>query len=329
MKRIAALLLAAVCALSTLGCKKTADAIDYAKVENWAYLEEGTDDQQVDLFFLCPTVDLGKDGHINMNLGDEETKTSFLGATNMELGIYENCTVYAPYYRQMTLSAYRDANSEAYLQTAYADVKAAFLYYYENYNNGRPFVLAGFSQGAEMGMRLMQDVFSDAKYVDNLVAAYLIGWRVTEKDIAGKPWMRMAEGERDTGCIVSFEAEAPAVTDSFVVPAGTRALSINPLNWKTDGTPAPATLNLGACFTDYAGEITREIPRLTGAYLDATRGTLKAPDVSPADYPPVLDLFAEGEYHLYDYQFFYRNLQENVAVRTDAFLGADALEQAA
>ena len=48
------------------------------------------------------------------------------------------------------------------------------------------------------------------------------------------------------------------------------------------------------------------------------------PDVWPADYPPVLSLFSEGVYHLYDYQFFYRSLQENVAVRLSAYLRAHA-----
>ena len=40
--------------------------------------------------------------------------------------------------------------------------------------------------------------------------------------------------------------------------------------------------------------------------------------MDPADYPPSLDLFEEGVYHLYDYQFFYRNLEENVQARLAA-----------
>ena len=49
---------------------------------------------------------------------------------------------------------------------------------------------------------------------------------------------------------------------------------------------------------------------------------MKVPDVTPEEYPPVLPIFSDGVYHLYDYQFFYRNLQENVAVRTAAYLAA-------
>ena len=105
-----------------------------------------------------------------------------------------------------------------------------------------------------------------------------------------------------------------------MIPAGTRTLAINPLNWKTDGTPAGKEENLGACFTDYDGTIVTEIPQLTGAYIDPERGALKVTDVTPEEYPPVLSIFSDGVYHLYDYQFFYRNLQENVSVRLDAYL---------
>lgn len=42
-------------------------------------------------------------------------------------------------------------------------------------------------------------------------------------------------------------------------------------------------------------------------------------DVTPEEYPAVLDIFEEGVYHLYDYQFFYRNLQENIQKRIHAY----------
>ncbi|MDP2842285.1 MAG: DUF3089 domain-containing protein, partial [Acetobacterium sp.] len=61
-------------------------------------------------------------------------------------------------------------------------------------------------------------------------------------------------------------------------------------------------------------------PNLTGAYLDPDRGTLRVTGVNPADFPPVLDIFQEGVYHLYDYQFFYRNLQANVKERIGNYI---------
>lgn len=243
----------------------------------------------------------------------------------MEKGIYEeNCRFFAPYYRQAGLNVYElpAEKREPYRALAYEDVEEAFTYYLKHYNHGRPIVLAGFSQGADMSIRLLKDCFDDEKVNDLLVACYAIGWSVTEEEMTQFPHLRFASGEDDTGVIVAFNSEAPEVTDSLMIPAGTCTLAITPLNWKTDGTPAGKEENLGACFTDYGGEIVSEIPNLTGAYLDPARGALKVTDVSPADYPAGLPIFSDGVYHLYDYQFFYRNLQENVGARLDAFLAA-------
>ena len=267
-----------------------------------------------------------------MAMDDAESKASFLGATNMEKGIYdESGRFFAPYYRQAGLNVYAlpEEEREPYLALAYEDVRSAFSYYLEHYNDSRPIVLAGFSQGADMCIRLLKDFFDDEEINSLLVACYAIGWRITEEELEEYPHLRFAAGENDTGVIIAFNSEAEDVTDSLLIPAGTRTLAINPLNWETDGTPAGKEENLGACFTDYSGEIVSEIPQLTGAYIDPERGALKVPDVSPDDYPPGLDIFSEGVYHLYDYQFFYRNLQENVGARVNAYLAAGEQEQRA
>ena len=297
-------------------------APDYSDAANWAYLETENTDKTADVFFICPSVYGGSDDACNMSLSDTDTKESFVGAINMEKGIYDaDSRFFAPYYRQIGLNVYDmpEADREPYLETAYADVRDAFLYYMDNYNEGRPIVLAGFSQGADMCLRLMKDLFDDEALADQLVACYAIGWRITEEDVAEYPQLKMATGESDTGVIVSFNSEAEDITDSLMIPEGTKTYAINPLNWKTDSTPADKSLNLGACFTDYSGEITSEIPELTGAYIDETRGALKVPDVSPEDYPAGLSIFTDGVYHLYDYQFFYRNLQDNVQTRILTF----------
>ena len=184
-----------------------------------------------------------------------------------------------------------EEDREPYLEIAFADVEDAFEYYWDNYNDGRPVILAGFSQGADMCLRLMENCFDEEEKMDQLVACYAIGWRITADDLAAYPQLKMAQGEDDTGVIVSFNSEAEDVTDSLMIPEGTKTFAINPLNWKTDSTPADKSLNLGACFTNYSGEIKTEIPELTGAYIDETRGALKVPDVSPEDYPAGLSIF--------------------------------------
>lgn len=323
-KRVMALLFALILVVTVTACDNTKESVSiYAQSENWAYLET-EETAPADVFFICPTVYGGGEDNFNMSLDDETTKADFLGATNMEKGIYdEDARFFAPYYRQVGLAVYElpAKEREPYLELAYEDVKDAFTYYLENYNQGQPIILAGFSQGADMCIRLLKDCFAQEEVNDLLVACYAIGWSITQEELTEYPHLRFAAGEADTGVIISFNSEAEAVTDSLMIPEGTHTLAINPLNWKTDGTPAGKEENLGACFTDYSGAIVTEIPQLTGAYIDPVRGALKVTDVTAEEYPPVLSIFSDGVYHLYDYQFFYRNLQENVSVRLEAYLG--------
>ena len=309
-------------------------------------------DKPVDLFIVCPTVSMGSDGAATMDLADADDRASFVGAPNMELGIYSDvCRVFAPFYRQATLAMYEASADElaAAIDFAYADVAAAFERYLVE-EAERPFVLAGFSQGSEHVIRLIKDYLGDragqgdgrgegdghdegdgsddlsarGTLSARLVAAYAIGWRLTEEECAEHPWLKAAQAADDTGVVVTFNSEDPEVEDSIIVPAGTRTLAINPLSWSASSEEAPAELNLGACFTDYGGAVVEEVPEFCGANLDTERGTLKVVGVDPADYPPSLSIFDEGVYHLYDYQFFYRNLQENVATRVEAYLGERA-----
>lgn len=320
MRKKILLILCLISLLSVSAFAKNAKFIapKYVLHDSWAYFSEGTN-RKADVFFVCPTVYTGKER--NMPFYDKESRERFVGASNMILGIYsENCRLYVPFYSQAGLNTYKNSRSEneAALKIAYADVKSAFLCYMDNYNQGRPFVLAGFSQGADMCLRLMKEFLAEPKYSDKLIAAYLLGWRVTEDDLKEYPQIKMAKTAYDTGVVVSFNTEAPEITTSIIVPDKT--LGINPLNWKTTSEVADKSLNRGACFTDYSGKALKIIPAFTGAYLDAERGTLKVTDVDETQYPPVLEMMPIGVYHFYDYQFFYRNLQENVRDRVNVFL---------
>ncbi len=303
--------------------------VNYGDINNWAYAPVENSTWAVDVFFIAPTVFLGKENQLNMSLDDTALRRNFAGAINMEKGIYDQqANFYAPYYRQAALFAYKLAPmaDASCFDFAYQDVKAAFLYYLEHFNQDRPIVLAGFSQGGDMVLRLLKDVYQDQRLQDRLVAAYAIGWRVTAKEVATYPQLKMAQGEKDTGVIISFNTEASYIKTSLLVPDTT--LGINPLNWTTTKTYADKSLNKGAIFTDYDGKIIKQVPNFTGAYLDKKRGTLKVLDVDAADYPPLLDVFQPGVFHIYDYLFFYQNLKENVKQRIDAFTIARKLKRA-
>ena len=301
-------------------------SVDYSAEENWAYYALG-EDKAVDLFLICPTVDTQDE--CNMSLEDSKTKESFVGALNMERGIYEDSArMFAPYYRQGAMKIYSlEADErEQYLQFAYQDVSDAFAWYLENENQGRPIILAGFSQGADMCYRLLQEYFGDEALYEQLVAVYAIGWPCTQEMTEQYPQIKAATGENDIGVVISFDCEAPEVEETFINPNGQKALSINPLNWRTDSEPADKSENPGACFTRYSGEIKREEAGLCGCYIDEERGVLKVTDLDKADYAPVVPGLPEGAYHIYDYQFFFRALQQNVQTRVERYFAQGVLE---
>ncbi len=303
--------------------------LDYSLSFNWAYAETGASEKDADVFFIAPTSVSGKAGILNFSY--TSARRAFKGAIDMEKGIYDdNARFFAPYYRQAVLYDYSLENAvlEEYLTYAYSDVRNAFLYYMEHWNEGRPVILAGFSQGADHCIRLMKEFFGEGEEAtDLLVACYAIGWRVTQKELS-ENGLKFASGERDTGVIVSFNTEAENVTDSLTVPNGMKALCINPLNWKTDNTAADKSLNKGACFFDTNGNLLEEKEHLTGAFIDEARGTLKVPseDIDPSVYNNTLGgIVGAGVYHYYDYQFFYKNLEENVQTRIAAYMADDVL----
>ena len=170
-----------------------------------------------------------------------------------------------------------------------------------------------------MCYRLLAEYFDDDELSSRLVAVYAIGWPCTKELVEKYPQIKPATSADDLGVVISFDCESPDLTDTFITPAGTKACTINPLNWKTDATPADKSLNPGACFTDYSGQINTEIEGLCGCYIDEERGALKVTDIDPEDFPAYLSMLPEGGYHIYDYQFFFRSLQQNVENRVSAF----------
>jgi len=316
--------------LSLFSCSEKQSAlventVNYSDRSNWAYFLS-SDSCGTDIFFVAPTVFAGDSAHLNMSLNDEETKTNFIGAINMEKAIYHSdvTNFYAPYYRQVGLVCYQmsypNVNSipqevDQAFQTAYSDVETAFNYYLSQ--SSKPFILAGFSQGSQILIKLIKNRITTTELQKRHIATYAIGWGLNDSDVQTYEQLKNAQSDDDLGVVITYSSEAEFINTSLMVPEKT--MSINPLNWSTDTTYVSAEFNNGACFTDYSGNITNEIPHFTGAYISSKRGTLKVPDVNPDDYPPIIPTFQKGEYHIYDYMFFYRNLQENVRHRIEKY----------
>ncbi len=120
----------------------------------------------VDCFYIYPTVDFNvlqsanHDDMTNVRL-PARTVTTQAGPFSAA------CRVFAPYYRQGTFGAYAEAPETGafYFRRAFADVAAAFEYYLATWNQGRPLVIIGHSQGAQMASYLLHGYFDGDRFV--------------------------------------------------------------------------------------------------------------------------------------------------------------------
>ena len=305
--------------------------IDYSQKENWCKFPEITKD--VDTFYIFATeYILGSFEEGAPDYGSLDNKEMIEGMGVEYLGhattYADDTNVFAPYYRQSGLKyagkiVERDGNLDAaLLGMPYNDIVDALDYYFEHYNEGRPFIIAGHSQGSALVKQVLFRYFKEhPDYYQRMVAAYVIGYAVTKEELETYPYLKFATGESDAGVIVSWNTEGPknAEVDAKTVVLMPGGISINPLNWKLDETYAPASLNLGSLIVN---EQTGE-PEIADIGADAQVNLARGSVITNAKAAPMPEdtakiaaaFFGPDGRHGEDYTFYYNNIKANVAKR--------------
>ena len=301
---------------------------DYSQENCWCQIPDIT--KGVDTIFIYQTEYKGDSEYAPIDSPEMQEGVKNIDHKNLASVFEESTNLFIPYYRQGSFKNLVDTwESTGDLRTAltgipYDDITAALDYYFENYNNGRPFILAGHSQGSAICNLVLQNYFKEhSEYYERMVAAYVIGFSVTKDDLEANPHLKFATGESDTGVIVSFDAEGAEnveqdATSTVRLP---NAISINPLNWKLDETYAPASENLGSFVQN---EETGEYEILdvgADAQVNTARGTV----VTNANYDNTssAELFGPRSFHEDDYGLYYNNIKDNVAKRIAAYLAKE------
>ncbi len=297
---------------------------DYANEDNWMTVPEIT--HEVDTFYLYPTcyTDDSKDAKPICDIDNEAVRTQAKSIYESQATVFEESTnVFAPYYRQSNInqiSGMDNKEMEEYQKKEQrTDVYAALDYYFEHYNNGRPFILAGHSQGSIMTRIVLGEYMkAHPEYYERMVAAYVIGYSITSDWLKEHPYLKFAEGADDTGVIVSWNTEGPGNKgkDNLVVEDG--AISINPINWKRDDTYASADENLGSRILNKDTGSFEIKKGFADAQIDTERGVVIC-TTNKVDYTPQKDLFGPESLHGNDYALYYENLRENVKTRVENY----------
>jgi len=309
---------------------KTTSPPDYSNEEYWSALPSQSDmaditppgftDNQAtadaDVFFMYPTIYFGEkeDDKWNAPVDDLSFNKRVDESTiKYQASIFNGAgRVYAPRYRQAHLNAYSlkdKAMSKKIFDLAYNDLKRAFEYYLNNYNEGRPIIIASHSQGTTHGIRLVKDYFDGKPLQDQLVAAYLVGIPVAKDQYENIP---VCESAEQTGCFCSWrtfkEGHTPKTTMSPKIAV------TNPLTWKTDERFAPHALNTGGVLRN----INKVKKELTSAQVVADKGILWAH--KPKFFGSIF--FRTKNYHIADFNFYYSNVRENAIGRVRTYLAA-------
>jgi len=162
----------------------------------------------IDCFYVYPTVSRDPGGNSDMMAGPEEN-----GVVALQFARFgSQCRLYAPLYRQVTLTALRAsiAGTPVTLDwaLAYNDVVDAWRSYLQHDNNGRGVVLIGHSQGAGVLTQMIRHEIDGKPAQSRIVSALLVGAGVAVpkgKDVGGVfQHLPLCHSATGTGCVITY-----------------------------------------------------------------------------------------------------------------------------
>ena len=294
-----------------------------------------------DCFYVYPTVS----GQTTANANLEVQETEIATAVDQASRFSQVCRVWAPMYRQRTVSSlFKDEPGAD--QVAYASLLSGWQDYLAHDNDGRPVIFIGHSQGAAMLIRLLhQQIDPSPRLRKLLVSAIILGGNLQVplgKDVGGSfTHIPTCASARQTGCVIaysSFGAPPPALSlfgrpgtgvstlSGQTAKAGMQVACVNPVNFTTgrgalqpyflSATSHPSGVRVPTPWVTYPGLYTAQCETLDGAT------TLQViPTGVPGDRRPTVtaSLGPLWGYHLVDVNLALGNLVDDVAHEEAAY----------
>lgn len=310
----------------------TGTPTDYSVRKNWLACPDHPD-KPVDLIYLYPSSCIDRRAGV---ICAADNRSMVMGAgrnLSQQAAAFEPvANIFAPLWRQVSAVRLPGMSFEEVDRAEWAeprtDVYAALDYYFENLNRGRPYFLAGHSQGSRLCYMVLAEYMKEhPDCYANMIAAYCLGDSLTKQYLEENPHVKAARAEDDLGVVVTWNTEGPANKGrkSLVVAPG--AVAINPLNWRTDDTPASAELNLGSFVPRLLFRGLRRLSVKADAVIDPERGSVIVTEPALEKYVITAipgfgkfeSVFGPASYHGCDYSFFYLNIRRNAAVRSGAW----------
>jgi len=286
-----------------------------------------------DVFFIHPTTYLSRAGW-NGPIDDPRASTLVdAGVMKHQASAFNGCCrVFAPRYRQATFwyAIANDDNSWKAVALAYDDIKRAFHHYLENWNDGRPIILAAHSQGARHLLHLLEDEIAGTPLQDRLIAAYVVGIGIPETKLGTTLGsIGVCEGPEQTGCLVTWDTIAEGGSDqryrdqmvlsadgTYKANGDTPRICVNPLSWRADGKQV--TTKQPLALPPAEGMKPLPEPQAVVRRAQCRDGALWINPPGPPEFNE--RVFKGRDYHVYDYNLFYMAIRANAEARTARFL---------
>ncbi len=315
------------------GSFKAPEPPNYNKLDSWAvhplkdnkelnYFINENDKLDVNVFFIHPTLFWdNKNTSWNSDIYDPNMR-DFVNSSSVKYQASAWASVgdlFVPHYRQAHIRVFRESfwlnGGEQAYQLAYNDIKKAFEVFLEKYNNNKPIILAGHSQGAGHAKKILQEFFDGKPLQDKLVAAYLIGTKITDKDFVN---LKLMDSKNETGGFVTWNtyrlmSERKTNKASLTVDRDwiKGALCSNPITWDNNKT---------STYEDHKGFL----------YFNKKiyPNTVKIEDIDDKVYIklPKMGIFKKilvstvKDYHKADINLFWEDIRINSINRAKTFL---------
>lgn len=290
--------------------------VKYSDNNNWMKVTS-TPTHQVDLFYLYPTSwSANSSDQMYSQIDDPTMRESSMAYYDSQGSLFEGfANIYAPYYRQYDESNLSELSTreqnKAIKEVTYKDVEDAFTYYIRNYNKGRPFILAGHSQGSCMIKYLLENYLKQNPNVyARMVVAYAPGFSFEKSFFDENPHLKIASSDTSIRAVATWNSERKNQGSFGTSNTACRegAISINPISWKHNYSlvPADTITNLGhkTSRERYSAQV----------QLDSLRNyevLIVGVDDNRYDSPQIGDCSLHNE----DYGLYYYNIRENAQKR--------------
>lgn len=269
-------------------------------------------DTIADVFFIHPTTYTQKDFiEWNADINDEKLNLNTDNSTILyQASVFnKRCRIFAPRYRQAHINAFytNQDSAQIYFDLAYNDIKNAFEYYLEHFNNGRPIIIASHSQGTKHAGRLLKAFFENKPLHKKLICAYIIGMPIPENYFSAIP---VCKDSSETGCFVGWRTYRKGYTPEIIKREKFKCVVVNPLNWKINDEDVSIKKNKGGVLKNF----NKIVPKVVNAKISDNILWSCKPNVFGKMF------FTAKDFHIGDINLFYMNIRENVDVRITSFM---------